>query len=287
MYNIKDSIIFIFDVVVQKNLGGNNMIKTNERRIVLEIERGSARVNNNDTSEKIITISEKYNYNVEVKGTKEYIEKYFPVVKASELSVHDYFLKHEPQSNNQRKFKETLIKVINSGLSDFRAQCMDAALDENDSIYYKSGRMPAVGKSPNWWYKKAKEFLPKKQSRLGTSQERIAFLGVIIKYLIIEKEYTVSDAWRVVCDQSKELGYYADSQKSNHMFDDTGSRQIGNWYDLANTSKITVDYSTYRYLFIGGNYLTYGSDFPLAYISTICIPDNDCYDSTGWIVLSV
>ena len=37
---------------------------------------------------------------------KEYIEKYFPIVRASTLSLKDKFLKHEPASEKQKVFKK-------------------------------------------------------------------------------------------------------------------------------------------------------------------------------------
>ncbi len=87
--------------------------------------------------------------NEEIKGTQEYIEKYFPIVKASTLSLEDDFLKHKPETNNQKKFKQRIIAAIKSGLSDFRAQRMDACFDEEGNICFKAGMKPAVGKSAN------------------------------------------------------------------------------------------------------------------------------------------
>ena len=82
----------------------------------------------------------------EIKGTQEYIEKYFPIAKASTLSLKDEFLKHEPETEKQRKFKNALILAIKSGLYDFRAQRMDACFDEEGNICFKAGMKPAVGK---------------------------------------------------------------------------------------------------------------------------------------------
>ena len=67
------------------------------------------------------------------------------------------------------------------------------ALDNDDIICYHAGMKPAVGKLPTWWQEIAERFMPEKQSRLGTRKERIAFLGLLIKYLIVEKGYTLND----------------------------------------------------------------------------------------------
>ncbi len=223
----------------------------------------------------------------EIKGTQEYIEKYFPIVKASTLSLEDEFLKHEPETGKQRKFKNALISAIKSGLSDFRAQRMDACFDEEGNICFKAGMKPAVGKSPNWWKETAEKFMPEKGSRLGTLKERIAFLGLLIKYLIEEKGYAVSDAWKAVCDQSKDLGYYWDSENPKHGFENTGSRQVGEWNDLANTFKITVDDEDDDFWFVGGSCYFGGNFNPLADVNRVYYPSDVSHNSVGWFVLSV
>lgn len=268
------------------------MSKTTEQRTVFEIG-GDLTITGNITRVKIkgrkieiFSIPEGVNLE-EIKGTQEYIDKYFPIAKASTLSLEDEFLKHEPETKEQRKFKNALISAIKSGLSDFRAQRMDACFDEEGNICFKAGMKPAVGKSPNWWKETAKKFMPEKGSRLGTTKERIAFLGLLIKYLIEEKGYTVSNAWKAVCDQSKDLGHYWDSENAKHDFEDTGSRQVGEWYDLANTCKITVDDEAGCFSLVGGNFFNCGINYPLEGVFGIYDPVNACNSGVGWIVLSV
>lgn len=219
----------------------------------------------------------------EVKGTNEYIEKYFPIVKASTLSLNDNFLNYEPNGRFQTNFKNALISVIHKRLKDFRAQRMDPCFDEAHNICFKAGMKPAImNEGPYVWEKIAKEFLPRKGSRLGTATERIAFLGVLMKYLIEENGYDVRDAWEAVCGKKgneiahyynsknlkiesfmkeliEEKGYtmseamhaisgqdekltdYWNSKVIKDELDDTGSRKVGEWYDLGNTFKITLD----------------------------------------------
>lgn len=223
----------------------------------------------------------------EVKGSREYIEKYFPIARASTLSLKDDFLKHKPQTDNQREFKKRLVLAIKSGLSDFRAQRMDPSFDEEGNICFHAGMKPAVKKSADWWDKTSKEFLPEKESRLGTTKERIAFLGLLIKYLIEEKDYKVSDAWRAVCDQSKELGHYWDSENAKHDYETTGSRQVSEWYDLANTCKITANDEACGFSLVGGNYNRGGGKCPLADVDRVDYPISKYFFGIGWLVLSV
>lgn len=271
------------------------MSKTSERRTVILLGEMITGVNiiEGGTGVEIFSISDSADYQEEtnmenVKGTQEYIEKYFPVVKASTLSLEDEFLRHEPESINQSQFKQMLVVAIISGLSDFRAQLIDPSFDENGCICYKAGMKPAVAKSAEWWKKNAEEFMPEKKSRLGLTKERIAFLGLLIKYLIEEQEYTVSNAWKAVCDQSKDLGHYYDSKYAKHVLESTGSRQVGKWYDLANTYKIILDNKEDTGLWImGGYYYCNGDSSPLTQLKTISYPNNDSRINTGWIVLSV
>ena len=250
------------------------MSKAMELRTVIEKEGKNTRINME-----------------EIKGTQEYIEKYFPIVKASTLSLEDEFLKHEPKTENQTRFKNALISAIKVGVSDFRAQRMDPSFDELGNICFKAGMEPAIGKlQEQEWKFAAKQFLPKKGSRLGTANERNAFLGLLIKYLIEEKGYTISDAWEAICDQSKDLGHYCDSENSNDEFECTGSRQIGKWYDLGNTFKITrVDEIRNSIYIFGGIYCKKGNDLPL--VNAIYSAEWNCefihYNAVGWIVLSV
>lgn len=239
-----------------------------------------------------VTLGKK-NIRTDMKVTEEYLEEYFPIVKASTLSLEDDFLKHEPETEEQRSLKNRIIAQIEfevkygSGcLPDFRAQRMDPTLDEKGEILYQAGKKPAVGKSAIWWTKKAKEFMPQKESRLGTIKERCFFLGLLIKYLI-EEGYEVSEAWKMVCDQSKDLGHYQDSQNAKHEYESTGSRKIGPWYDLANTSKLAWS-RFHNYALLGGFYIFNGDEVPLSYFSENIIGDSDMYGSfVGWIVLSV
>lgn len=237
---------------------------------------------------KVISKEAKREY---IKGTKEWLEKYFPIVRASELSLEDDFLKHEPETDKQREFKNQLIKAIKAGLRDFRAQVMDPSLDEQGEIYYQEDKVPALKILKECWDKKAKDFMPEKNSRIGTTNERIAFLGLFIKYLIEEEDYTVSKAWEEVCDHSEMLGWYNNSFKGKYvmgLYCYTGSMQVGKWYDLANTCKITIDND--EFLLVGGCYTDNGKDHPLADVNSVHRPgyvDISSQISVLWIVMDV
>ena len=219
-----------------------------------------------------------------VQGSKEWFDKMFPIVEASKLSLKDKFLKHEPTSICQKKFKEVLTAGIEAGLKDFRRPAMDPSL-KDDKIVYEAGLMPATGKSCDWWRENAKNFMPERNSRLGTETQYAAFLGILIKYLVKERGYTVSQAWYAVCDDSQNLGHYWNSKNAKHGIEATGSRMIGLFYDLANTFKILYNDEGSVFLLAGGGCNHSSNFFPLAYMYSLFDPDNVYSVSVGWLVL--
>ena len=139
------------------------------------------------------------------------------------------------------------------------------------------------------WVPPAKEFM--QNSRLGTRYEYVAFLGVLIKKLV-EKGWTVTKAWNAMCTDSKELGHYWNSDNAKRAFEDTGSREVCGFYDLANTCKILAeDKEVGGFWLAGGSYFNNSDFFTLADI----LHYNYCYDdqwldqwlSVGWLVFDV
>ena len=211
----------------------------------------------------------------------------FALVEASKLSINDEFMKHEPKSNNQWEFKKLLTKAINSGLSDFWHSKLDPSFnEERNGLVFEAGKMPAVGKSYNWWEEKARQYLPERESRLGTKTEYVAFLGVLIKKLVASG-WAMSKAWEAVCDDSRELGHYWNSENAKYDFEVTGSRKICGFYDLANMYKFLAwDKETGGFWLAGGFYGSSSNFNPLVGLNRYDdLADGNCI-SVGWLVLS-
>ena len=126
------------------------------------------------------------------------------------------------------------------------------------------------------------------KSRLGSRMEYVAFLGVLIKILVAEG-WDVETAWDAVCNDSSKLGHYATSEDAKNQLEPTGSRKIGEFYDLANTYKILamddeeIDERKGFWL-AGGAYNAKGKKIPIGYIGYYYYPDY-CYEyGVGWIV---
>ena len=217
-------------------------------------------------------------------------EDAFVLIEASKLSLDDEFMKHEPTNESEEIFKEGLTKVIQKGIKDFYRPKYDPSFNgDGTGVIFKAGNKPAVGKSYNWWKKVAKEFMPERNSRLGTKSEYVAFLGVLIKKLVEDEKWSVAKAWDAVCNNSKELGHYWNSEDAKYDFEDTGMREICGFFDLANTCKnLAEDEDDWTGGFcLAGGCCFYVSDFnPLADLGRFADLNFDRDYSVGWFVLS-
>ena len=231
----------------------------------------------------------KYKLVVEVETDCNQREGIFKKVPASELRLDDEILKHEPQTKAEQKFKNLIETAIKRGLQDFWRPVCDPSFDDNGRICYEPGKKPATGKSYDWWEKNAKEFKPEQGSRLGDKYEYAAFFVVRIKELVASGK-SVKWAWNAVCNDSKELGHYWNSENAKHYeFEDTGSREICGFFDLANTFKfLAEDEAADGFWIAGGNCCSQSNKDSLA---VLCYSNDRYFDahnvsSCGWLVLT-
>lgn len=209
----------------------------------------------------------------------------FVLIEASKLSLEDDFLQYEPQTEAQEGFKKNLTSAIKSGVKDFYRPIYDPSVDENGNIVFVAGKEPAVGHSYNWCVEAAKKYVSDRKIRLGTKNEYVAFLGVLIKKLIA-RGWSVADAWHAVCDDSKMLGHYWNSENAKHAFEYTGSREVCSFFDLANTFKILAwDDEAGGFWVASGNYDNLSYNNPLADLGLYYYQDYDYFGGVGWYVL--
>lgn len=163
-------------------------------------------------------------------------EEFFPIVRASELSLADKIFQYKPQTAKQENFRNRLIAVIESGISDFRAQsCHPLFSRKEQRIFYrKEYGMPAILSNIKW-KKVAEEYCPSKKSRLGYEKERNAFLGVILKTLVTKKHYSLEEAWYVLCDNSESIARYRISY--SYFPPIGGFSNLGNGYSITLSNK--------------------------------------------------
>ena len=217
--------------------------------------------------------------------TRHHQEGIFKLVPASKLSLNDDFLKYSPKTPAEKAFMEAVKKVIKAGMQDFYRPTLDPSFDSDGRICYQTGMKPAVGKSYNWWYEHSKKFCSERKSRLGTKSEYIAFLAVFIKEMVASGK-SLEWAWNAVCNDSKELGHYWNSNDAKHALEATGNREVCGWRDIANTYKILAeDKEAGGFWLAGGNYNNNSNNNPLADLYHNNNRNNDNNNSSGWLVL--
>lgn len=217
------------------------------------------------------------------------------LVEASQLSLKDEFMQHKPKTPQEKKLKESLTEVIVNGVKDFYTSYTDPSFvdDKKTRVTIGVGRKPAVGKSYNWW----KEYLKDTVWCIGTKEQYIAFLGVLIKKLVTNNGWRVGKAWNAVCNDSRELGIYFDSKDVNYSeeYAKTGTGEICGFTDLANTRKFFAeDTGGYYYWTTAGDHGMSGKKAPLATILQTCylLDKSKCshvyetnLNSVPWLVL--
>ena len=212
----------------------------------------------------------------------------FKKVPASELRLDDAFMKYNPRDKDLRYRKEMVENAIRNGLKDFWRPICDPSFDSNGKLCFEPGQMPALGECVLVWYDIAKEFAPECGSRLGTRNEYIAFMAVLIKELV-ESGWKVADAWKAVYMDSKKLGHYRNSKDAKNFFEPTGSREVCGWYDLSNIYKILLEINEEDKedtWFAGGTYATW-SDIDMVGDFVNARDLDDCaslFGACGWLV---
>ena len=212
--------------------------------------------------------------------------KDFVLVEAENLSMNDEFMKFEPQTAREEQTKYLIIDAINNETKNFYRPKYDPSFTDNGKgICFVPGKKPAVGKSYPWWRKIAHNFYPERNSRLGTKLEYGAFLGVLIKKLV-EEGNSVKWAWNAVCNDSKELGHYWNSEDGKHELEATGSRCVCGFCDLANSYKVLErdSYSQCIQL-VGGSCNKFSFNSPLAFYKYFNSRSVVFGYGVGWIVL--
>lgn len=137
----------------------------------------------------------------------------FKLIKASELSEEDEFLKYKPKTQNQINFMKNIKIAIMDGLEDFFAPTMEPSINRNGNIYYRNykttqhkiGMLDEFGgiveedsgipyhKHIVWWIIQGKMFIPT-ISRIAQTKEMIAYYAYLLKENIV--------TWEQLCDNA-------------------------------------------------------------------------------------
>jgi len=212
-------------------------------------------------------------------------EEEWVLVEAEKLSEADSFMKHKPRNAAEKTIKKLIAKAIAAGVKNFYKPKCDPSFNE-DGICFVPNRKPALGKSYDWWEKAAKEYNPKRNSRIGTQLEYASFLGVLIKQMM-EDGCAIDVAWDIICSNSCEMGHYKDSENAQKAFELTGSREVFGFCDLANTYKmLAADKHLGGFWLSCGDYNCSGSSNPLSFFYHYAYRDICFRYAVGWVVCS-
>lgn len=186
------------------------------------------------------------------------------------------WLNHIPTTSNQKMILNLYQDAkANGRLHAFTCMAIDPSIKDGKLVYEK-GLKPAVGFSQRKWEKMLKEYDPSRNSRQMTRTEYACKCLFIIQELV-KSGYEVDEAWAVVCDDSKKIGHYYNSDNAKHDFEPTGSRNVCGFYDLANAWKLLAEDLWDKaggFWGAGGLYLDYSDYGPVAEL----FHDNDVGD---------
>ncbi len=219
------------------------------------------------------------------------LERDFPVVEVESLTMGDRFLReHVPRSRNEERIWRACESAVRYRTRNFRRNAVSPSLNEEEKIVFVKGEKPAVGKPARWWAERAKQVCLEKKSRLATVFDEDLFNGILIRYLIEQAGFTVSEAWKAVCIKSAQLGNFWDSPGSPHALEPTGSRKIGRFHDFGNTCKIVSSLEDGSPFYYGGDYWDLSYECPLG--SLVRLPNDEVEKNTsdrsvGVIVMEV
>lgn len=236
----------------------------------------------------VVALNQKPDKNLEGDVIMQKNTDMFVLVEASELSLEDDFMRHEPSTENETKFKKHITKVIMNGVKDFYRPKIDPSFSEaGDGICYIPGKMPAVGMTYDWWKDKAIAFDKERKSRLGTKDEYVAFVGVLMKELV-SVGWKAEEFWRIACNNSTRLGhYYNERSATRGEFETTGSREVCGFFDLANTYKMLAEDDIFDcYWLAGGSCNDFSYFIPVANLEAAFDFDYKKRGfGVGWLVL--
>lgn len=211
----------------------------------------------------------------------------FPVVEIEAFQLSDKCMQFKPKTERQIRVYNSIVRAKTIGMKNFRVAAIAPSLSEDgQTIIYREGMKPAVGKSPMWWKEALICFMPRMNSRMARVIESDVRLGTIIKYLV-EEGYEIEDAWNAVCDDSRNIGNYSDSENTKHELELTGSRPVGKWCDLGNVFNIISNNTLSGFWITGGCYKVKGKNYPLAYCNKVHFPNMDHHLSIGLLVMDV
>lgn len=111
---------------------------------------------------------------------------------------------------------------------------------KDGKLVYQKGLPIKTGFSQKQWAKMLKEYNPSRNSRQMTRTE-YACRNLFLIQRLVESGYEIKEAWEAVCDDSRKIGHYRNSDNPKNDFEPTGSREVCGFCDLGNAWKFIAE----------------------------------------------
>lgn len=176
------------------------------------------------------------------------------------------WLNHQPTTWRQNKTLNLYLDAkANGRLHTFTCMTIDPSVKDGKLVYQK-GLPIKTGFSQKQWAKMMKDYNPSRNSRQMTRTE-YACRNLFLIQKLVKSGYEIEEAWKTVCDDSRKIGHYCNSDNPKRDFEPTGSREVCGFCDLGNVWKFIAEDPWDKaggFLAAGGFYLNDSNDCPVA-----------------------
>lgn len=150
------------------------------------------------------------------------------------------WLEHQPTTRRQEETLTLYQDAKAKGrLHTFTCMTIDTSVKDGKLVYQK-GLPIKTGFSQNQWAKMLKDYNPSRNSRQMTRTE-YACRNLFLIQKLVESGYKIDEAWKAVCDDSRKIGHYRNSDNPKYDFEPTGSREVCGFCDLGNSWKFLAE----------------------------------------------
>lgn len=190
------------------------------------------------------------------------------------------WLEHQPTTRRQKETLDLYLDAKAKGrLHTFTCMTIDPSVKDGKLVYQK-GLPIKTGFSQRQWAKMLKEYNPSRNSRQMTRTE-YACRNLLLIQRLVESGYEIEEAWKNICDDSKKIGHYRNSDNPKGTFEPTGSREVCGFCDLGNAWKLIAEdpwEEAGGFWAAGGYYDDYSDYDPVAGLFHVsCVYDDyDC-----------
>ena len=188
------------------------------------------------------------------------IHYFFTMSEYERTLVKEWVTNVKPETEEEKAFIDRVSKAIETVKYDYKIATIEPSVTPSGKLVYEVGKKVSIGIDFEEWEKKAKEFCKYVDdiSDIATLEEYDMFIA----YRIAANFWSLS----YVCNDSSEFGNYYDSPNGSRRMDASGTKKVGGFFDgVGNTCKIVK--SGKKYIVCGGNFNTWGCNYPVADIT--------------------